>query len=305
MDEEALRKAAFDWLQLQDALHNGELPWEILTRGFTFDGVPITFAGQKGIWKPKCFERIPLSIRTTFEGPYRDEPRDDGLLRYRYRGDNPNHPDNLGLREAHRTRTPLIYLLAIRRGIYQAVWPVIIIHDNPEDLSCDVLIEPSYALGATGRESIDLDSLEGESALSIRRYVTRKALQRMHQTAFRSRVVAAYREQCTLCRLKHRELLDAAHIIADADPLGDPVVPNGLCLCKIHHAAFDTDLIGVSPDYTVRVRPSVLEETDGPMLQHGLKNLEGSRLILPYHVQDRPDRERLEMRFSRFLKAAS
>jgi len=135
--------------------------------------------------------------------------------------------------------------------------------------------------------------------------VTRKALHRMHQSAFRFKVVAAYREQCTLCRLKHRELLDAAHIIADTYPLGDPVVPNGLCLCKIHHAAFDADLIGVSPDYTVRVRPSVLEETDGPMRQHGLKNLEGSRLILPHHVQDRPDRERLEMHFSRFLKAAS
>ena len=79
----------------------------------------------------------------------------------------------------------------------------------------------------------------------------------------------------------HRELLDAAHIIADADPLGDPVVPNGLCLCKIHHAAFDANLIGVSPDYTVRVRPSVLEETDGPMLQHGLKDLEGSRIDPP------------------------
>ncbi len=154
-------------------------------------------------------------------------------------------------------------------------------------------------------ESIDVDSLQGESALSIRRYVTRKTLQSIHQSAFRSRVVAAYREQCTLCRLKHRELLDAAHIIPDTDPLGDPVVPNGLCLCKIHHAAFDADLIGVSPDYRVKVRRSILEENDGPMLQHGLKGLEGGSIILPRHVPDRPDRERLAQRFDLFLKAAS
>lgn len=113
-------------------MYDGELPWEVLTKGFTAGAVPITFAGQKGIWKPRCFSRIPRSIRTTFEGPYHDEPRDDGLLRYRYRGNDPDHPDNLGLREACRTRTPLAYLRAIRRGIYQAVRPVI---RRPKDRS--------------------------------------------------------------------------------------------------------------------------------------------------------------------------
>jgi putative restriction endonuclease len=306
MTEEALRTEAAKWLRVQDARFQGELPWGILTTGFTTDtGIHITFAGQKGIWKPRCFERIPLAIRTTYEGPYDDEPREDGLLRYRYRTGGPNHPDNLGLREAYRTRTPLIYLVAIRRGVYQAVWPVIIVRDNPDDMSCDVLVEPSYILGATDQSTVDIDTLQGESALSIRRYVARKTLQRIHQTAFRSRVVAAYQCRCTLCRLGHKELLDAAHIVADKDPLGDPVVPNGLCLCKIHHAAFDANLIGVSADYRVKVQPSVLAETDGPMLQHGLKSLEGSRIALPHRIQDRPDRERLDTRFAKFLEAAS
>jgi hypothetical protein len=35
------------------------------------------------------------------------------------------------------------------------------------------------------------------------------------------------------------ELLDAAHILPDGHPKGEPVVPNGLALCKLHHAAFD------------------------------------------------------------------
>jgi putative restriction endonuclease len=35
-------------------------------------------------------------------------------------------------------------------------------------------------------------------------------------------------------------LLDAAHIVADKDEqLGQPVVPNGIPLSKIHHAAFN------------------------------------------------------------------
>jgi putative restriction endonuclease len=86
-------------------------------------------------------------------------------------------------------------------------------------------------------------------------------------------------------------------------PQGEPVVPNGLC--KIHHAAFDADLIGVSPEYTVKVPRSILQETDGPMLHHGLKDLEGSRIILPHRHQDLTDRDRLAKRFEQFQQAVS
>ncbi len=71
MDEESLRKSSFDWLRVQDAVHNGELPWELLTRGFSVEGIPVTFAGQTGIWKPQCFERVPLSIRSDLRRPVR------------------------------------------------------------------------------------------------------------------------------------------------------------------------------------------------------------------------------------------
>ena len=103
-----------------------------------------------------------------------------------------------------------------------------------------------------------------------RRYVTRLVRQRLHQQAFRKRVLDAYREHCAICRLRHQELLEAAHIVADRDPEGEPKVSNGLALCKLHHAAFDCDIIGVRPDYVVEIREDVLEEIDGPMLQHGL-----------------------------------
>jgi len=46
---------------------------------------------------------------------------------------------------------------------------------------------------------------------------------------------------------------------------------NGLALCKLHHAAFDANIIGVTPDLEVTVRLDVLQEIDGPMLQHGLQ----------------------------------
>ena len=98
-------------------------------------------------------------------------------------------------------------------------------------------------------------------------------------------------------------MLDAAHIIADKDDLGDPIIPNGLSLCKIHHAAFDHHIIGITPDYTVKVCQKILEETDGPMLRYGLQSLNDGRLQLPAKRKDYPDRERLDLRYSLFLKA--
>ena len=60
-----------------------------------------------------------------------------------------------------------------------------------------------------------------------------------------------------VCRLRHWELLDAAHILPDKHPLGEPVVPNGLALCKLHHAAFDADILGVRPDLRIERRDQV------------------------------------------------
>jgi len=103
----------------------------------------------------------------------------------------------------------------------------------------------------------------------------------VHQRAFRTRVLVAYRSQCAFCRLRYVELLDAAHIIPDKDPAGEPLVTNGLSLCKIHHAAFDRHFIGVSPDYEIVVREDLLSEEDGPMLTHGIQGLHQRKLIMP------------------------
>ena len=111
------------------------------------------------------------------------------------------------------------------------------------------------------------------------------------------------REQCALCRLKHPELLDAAHIIPDSHPEGEPVITNGVSLCKLHHAAFDKLVIGISPDYEVVVREDILEEIDGPMLQHGIKEMHGGTIQLPKSKSQWPDRDHLDIRFQQFLES--
>ena len=180
------------------------------------------------------------------------------------------------------------------------VWRVFIVEDRPHELCCMVAIEVAHGLSPPEGSSNVIGS---DSILGIRRYITGETRRRLHQTAFRERVLDAYSACCSLCRLRHRNLLDAAHIVPDSEDGGDPVVPNGMCLCKIHHAAYDDDLIGISPDYTVHVRPDVREETDGPMLLHGLQELHESGVVLPSRRADRPDPDRLAWRYERFRAA--
>ena len=79
-------------------------------------------------------------------------------------------------------------------------------------------------------------------------YAVTEVQRRIHQGAFQERVIRAYRHQCAFCTLGYRELLDAAHIIPDSELRGEPVVSNGMSLCRLHHAAFDRLFLGVHPD---------------------------------------------------------
>jgi putative restriction endonuclease len=98
-------------------------------------------------------------------------------------------------------------------------------------------------------------------------------------------------------------LLDAAHIISDGNERsGQPIVPNGIPLSKIHHAAFDAHLIGIDPNFQVHVSERLLELHDGPILE-SLKSLDGKTIHLPARQSDCPDRERLDARFELFKAA--
>jgi putative restriction endonuclease len=172
---------------------------------------------------------------------------------------------------------------------------VYIVGDDPAHLTFTVSVEERRFA------SLGSELPESEETEIRRRYVTRLFRQRLHQHEFRERVVRAYQHHCAICRLRRDELLEAAHIVADRDPLGVPSIPNGLALCRLHHAAFDAHLLGIRPDYVVEVRKDVLEERDGPMLIHGLQGFHGTSLFVPVRSASRPDKNLLEQRYERFL----
>ncbi len=297
-----IRRQAFQWLKSQVRIHGEVLSRPVLQQGFHLQGKQIRLVGPQGIFKPRYME-LPISITTVPSGPYDDEFGYDGLLLYRYRGTDPNHRDNVGLRRAMQLGTPLIYFHRIMPGKYLPAWPVFIVADNPSQLTFSVAVDENDTRGITVFGQVHEGYQQQQEDVFRRSYATRKFRQRLHQSSFRERVLRAYRDQCALCRLRHRELLDAAHILPDAEPGGEPLVSNGLSLCKLHHAAFDRYFVGVREDYVIEVRPDILNESDGPMLIHGLQRLHGTKIIVPRITELRPNREFLHIRYERFRAA--
>ncbi len=282
-----LRQRIFDALARVVA-DSGAVTREQLS-AFPVDGRPRRLIDQsRGIWNPRELAAT-LSVVSSPDGPYADTELDGGLFRYDYRAGSTSG-DNTKLRRAHDLELPIILLLKIDSGVYAPVFPVYVAGDDVARRQFTLAID----------ESLRFLVHAGQDSLAERRYAERIARHRLHQAEFRGRVLRAYDTRCAVCTLKHGRLLDAAHIIGDREAGGEPVVPNGLSLCKIHHAAFDINLLGVSPDYEVRIDRALLAETDGPMLLHGLQEMHGRLLVLPGRRQDRPDRDRLAQRWATF-----
>jgi putative restriction endonuclease len=297
-----IRRKAFQWLESQVRIYGEVLPRPILQEGFSFQGKQIRLIGPQGIFKPLHME-LPISITTVPSGPYDDEFGYGGILLYRYRGTDTNHRDNVGLRRVMESRTPLIYFNRIIPGKYIAAWPVFIVADNPSQLTFSVAVDKVQTGDFSIINEIGAGYQQYPDDIFRRSYATREFRQRLHQSSFRERVLRAYRDQCALCRLRHRELLDAAHILPDAEPEGEPLVSNGLSLCKLHHAAFDRYFVAVREDYVVEVRPDILNESDGPMLIHGLQKIHGTKIIVPRLTELRPNPDFLHIRYERFKAA--
>jgi len=274
-----------------------------LREGFEFDGARVPLINpQRGIFKPSSMNYL-LSVRTVFPRRggrvwYDDQrvvheqvARGEELIDYAFMGDNPDAADNRWLRQANEEQIPILYFLGVAPGRYIVNWPTFVADWLPSELKVRL------AFGQDVQRSIP------ESA--ERRYASRLVQQRLHQASFREAVLLAYDGRCALTGLPEPRLIDAAHIIVDGDEaLGQPIVPNGLPLSKIHHAAFDANLIGIDPDFRIHVSEALLSINDGPMFEYGVKALAGRSIRLPSRADDHPDRDRLAQRFERFRAAS-
>jgi putative restriction endonuclease len=299
-----MRMADFDHVRRLCEIHD-HLTAAELKPGFMFRGDRIPLVNpQRGIFKPQQM-RFLLSIKTVFPKPggkvWYDDQRQvhrqifegDETIEYAFMGQDPDAVDNRWLREAFENAVPIIYFLGIAPGRYQAMLPAFISGWDARALRARVVF------GVPDQHAL----VPPENAVE-RRYALRAVKQRLHQASFREAVISAYNGRCALSGLPEPLLLDAAHIVADKhERLGQPVVPNGIPLSKIHHAAFDAHLIGIDADYRLHVSDRLLMQKDGPMLE-ALKRLSGGTIHKPKRDKDLPDRDRLALRFERFKAAA-
>ncbi len=289
--EAALRRRIMDWVG-ERAEANGGFVHRSELLEFRIDGAKLPIIDySRGIRNPSSFEST-LSIVSTANGPYDDTESEDGLLHYAYRKGDPWSGDNRKLRNAMTTGMPLVLFRKEAKNILTPVFPVYVVDDYPEERMFVIALDESFTFMGDVREM--------EPAR--RQYALRLAKQRLHQPAFRTRVMVAYETRCAVCQLRHGSLLDAAHIVPDWHELGSPAVTNGVALCKIHHAAYDQDMLGVTPDYEIRIALDLLNEIDGPMLKHGLQEMHGRSINLPVRSADRPSREHLAWRYDEFSR---
>ncbi|MEO5973950.1 MAG: HNH endonuclease [Ilumatobacteraceae bacterium] len=305
IDDLAFREAVFAWLRVR------LLKQPVFTRDelskFEFLGQRYRLTGpQTGIWKPRELKSA-LSIVTSYvdresDRPYHDGIGPDQMLRYKWRGMDPNTADNRWLRNAMNSNVPLVWFLGIgyeagtRTQVFQPVMPVWLISEEPEKFQFVVALEEAQR-GLVTRGYVEVGEIE-------KKYNERLVKTRVHQPLFRSQVLHAYERRCAVCRLPFEKLLEAAHIKGDADG-GLPRIPNGISLCSIHHGAFDADIMGISPDYKIHISELALNTFDGPTLQHSLKDMNGESLRqIPILQTQHPSRELLAERFEKFKLAS-
>jgi putative restriction endonuclease len=294
-----LRRAAVDRARELAQRYDDLVPLAALREGFRFAGERVSFGSfQKGIHRSRLQRgTAALTLMTSLKDPYGDAYDEAGrAFIYAFRSGPDDQADNRALREAFELQTPLVYFRAVAPGQYFVVAPMFVAANDA--VARVVVLEQGLPVQ-------DMQPGGLVSSPDVRAYATGEARHRLHQQRFKLNVMRAYRHRCTICTLRERDLVQAAHIVPDGEPDGIAAVINGLALCAIHHLAYDRNLLGIDPDGVVHIADRLRREIDGPMLRTGLQGFHGAHIALPHRPEDRPDQTRLGTRFARFLRVAA
>ena len=303
-DEVLLRAAAFERVrglnESRELLTAAELKL-----GFSSEGSRIALVNvQRRVCKPVSMRQL-LSVKTPFPKStariWYDDLRvvhehiygGDQLAELRFTDAECSAEESSWLRDAAASHVPIVYFLAISPRRYLALCPAFLTDWDATALTAHV----AFGLAGDSGQTLANDPGQRQRALQA-------VKQRVHEASFREAVITAYKGRCALSGLPEPQMLDVARIRQDEDDLpGRPVVANGLPLAKIYLAAFDANLIGIDADLRIHVADRLMKTWEGAALEE-LKRMSNAPLKLPDRAQDRPDRDRLAIRFRAFLAAA-
>ncbi|WP_038097399.1 HNH endonuclease [Thioalkalivibrio sp. HK1] len=294
-----IRRAAFRHVR-HNVDRDGCIEEIELRRGFDFGGQRMTIVHpQMGIHKPARM-RFLLSIKTVFPRPggrvWYDDQQDirkrvfesEESLDYAFMSRDPKRAQNRHLRAAMENEIRIIYFLGVAPGRYQVLMPSYITAWDADGFKAGI------SFGLPDQEILPAPNL------SQRRYALSLYKRRLHDTWFKMAVSQAYDHRCAISRLRDAKLVEVARILPiRTDRIAHFEVRDGLLLSRMHHAAFEEDLIGIDADYRLHLSERLSGYDHAPMLD-SLVGLQGTKISLPERMQDRPHRDRLAMRFERF-----
>lgn len=155
---------------------------------------------------------------------------------------------------------------------------------------------PDQARVLSEARQVEPRSIEGFDSIPEDRQVVVAAINRwVRERTFRERVLTAYEHQCSVCHLQ-LQIVQAAHIVPVHIPGSNDLTSNGLALCPSHHLAYDTGLLGISPNYHVMINEAKLRELRTLGLHGGEDTILQrvcNTIVIPSQPSDRPTAEYL------------
>lgn len=299
-----LINAAFERARLLERIFGDDIPWSAITQGFEFEGQQVLMANRaRGIFKPHQMTKGLISIKTTEPRAgrtniYDDHEMAENFFRYSLQMGDSRRNGNKYLWDAMAEQQPFIYFHAVAPGRYKAIWPCFISKIHEAERYCEVVVGETVRLTHKQRNIVEYPKLD----VPIRAYAVRETRVRLHQASFRINVLSAYKNKCAMSGLPVPELLEAAHITPDSETHSSTEISNGIAMTRLHHRAYDANLLGISPDMNIIVSDKIFSKKDGPILV-ALKDLHGQKLIGPSNKHLFPDRDRLARRYEEFLLA--
>ena len=124
-----------------------------------------------------------------------------------------------------------------------------------------------------------------------RRNVIRTIVTKYRAAKFKDKVLGAYNHKCAFCQIQ-LSLLDAAHIIPVASPESTDQVVNGVALCKLHHFAYDANLVSFNEQYRIEVSQARVRVLTAKHEAGGLTEFQSAMsesILLPANPRQRPN----------------
>lgn len=144
--------------------------------------------------------------------------------------------------------------------------------------------------------SVDMKNLpEGKERLC-------EVKRRINQDFFRKTVISSYNQKCCITGINNVDLLHASHIVEWNQDIENRTNPcNGLCLNVLFHKAYDENLLGITPDYDIKISESFLgkklKEVEDTTKRYIL-GFNNKKLILPARFY--PDKDLLAIHYEKY-----